>query len=65
MDADFSHDPADIPRLIEAADDADVVIGSRYVEGGGVPDWGLRRRVMSRGGLRLRAGCAGAADTAT
>jgi dolichol-phosphate mannosyltransferase len=50
MDADFSHDPADIPRMIEAASDADVVIGSRYVEGGGVPDWGLRRRVMSRVG---------------
>ena len=50
MDADFSHDPADIPRLLEAAADADLVIGSRYVEGGGVPDWGLRRRVMSRVG---------------
>jgi dolichol-phosphate mannosyltransferase len=48
MDADFSHDPAEIPRLLEAAEDADVVIGSRYVEGGAVPDWGLRRRVMSR-----------------
>ncbi len=50
MDADFSHDPGDIPRLIEAAEGADVVIGSRYVEGGGVPDWGKRRRVMSRVG---------------
>ena len=50
MDADFSHDPADISRLVEAAADADLVIGSRYVEGGGVPDWGLRRRVMSRVG---------------
>ena len=40
MDADFSHDPADIPRLLDAAADADLVIGSRYVEGGGVPDWG-------------------------
>ena len=48
MDADFSHDPADIPRLLAAAENADVVIGSRYVPGGGVPDWGLRRRVMSR-----------------
>jgi dolichol-phosphate mannosyltransferase len=48
MDADFSHDPADIPRLLEAAGDADVVIGSRYVEGGGVPDLGLPRRVISR-----------------
>lgn len=50
LDADFSHDPADIPRLLEAAAHADVVIGSRYVEGGGVPDWGLRRRAMSRVG---------------
>jgi dolichol-phosphate mannosyltransferase len=50
MDADFSHDPADIPRLIAAADDADLVIGSRYVEGGGVTDWGLARRALSRGG---------------
>jgi dolichol-phosphate mannosyltransferase len=50
MDADFSHDPADIPRLLGAAEHADVVIGSRYVEGGGVPDWGLRRKVMSRVG---------------
>jgi len=50
MDADFSHDPADIPRLLEAARNADLVIGSRYVPGGGVPDWGLRRRLMSRVG---------------
>jgi dolichol-phosphate mannosyltransferase len=50
MDADFSHDPADLPRLIRAADDADLVLGSRYVRGGGVENWGLRRRVLSRGG---------------
>jgi dolichol-phosphate mannosyltransferase len=50
MDADFSHDPADIPRLIRAADDADLVIGSRYVRGGGVENWPLHRRVLSRGG---------------
>ena len=50
MDADLSHDPADIPRLLAAAGEADVVIGSRYVAGGGVPDWGLRRRLMSRVG---------------
>jgi dolichol-phosphate mannosyltransferase len=50
MDADFSHDPADIPRLLAAADDADLVIGSRYIAGGGVPEWGKRRRVMSRVG---------------
>lgn len=50
MDADFSHDPADIPRLVAAADDADLVLGSRYVPGGGVTDWGLGRRAISRGG---------------
>ena len=42
MDADFSHDPADVPRLIAAAKDADLVLGSRYVEGGGVGEWGRR-----------------------
>ena len=50
MDSDFSHDPADLPRLVEAAADADLVIGSRYVEGGAVADWGLARRAISRGG---------------
>jgi dolichol-phosphate mannosyltransferase len=50
MDADFSHDPADLPRLIAASDDADVVLGSRYVEGGGVENWGALRRLVSRGG---------------
>ncbi len=50
MDADFSHDPADIPRLLQAANDADLVLGSRYVEGGGVKDWGPARRAISRGG---------------
>jgi dolichol-phosphate mannosyltransferase len=50
MDADFSHDPADLPRLLEAAEDADVVIGSRYVPGGGVAEWGPTRRLISRGG---------------
>jgi dolichol-phosphate mannosyltransferase len=50
MDADFSHDPADLPRLLEAARDADVVLGSRYVPGGGVSDWGRGRRLISRGG---------------
>jgi len=48
MDSDFSHDPADLPRLIAA--DADLVLGSRYVQGGGVTDWGLFRRMLSRGG---------------
>ncbi len=50
MDSDFSHDPADLPRLIAAAEDADLVLGSRYVPGGGVTDWGLGRRLISRGG---------------
>jgi len=53
MDADLSHDPRDVPRLIAAAEDgADVVLGSRYVAGGGVEDWDLLRRVLSRGGCR-------------
>ncbi len=51
MDCDFSHDPADVPRLIAAADaGGDLVLGSRYVEGGGVEDWGLVRRIISVGG---------------
>jgi dolichol-phosphate mannosyltransferase len=50
MDCDFSHDPADVPRLVAAADGADLVLGSRYVPGGGTKNWGLLRRVVSRGG---------------
>jgi dolichol-phosphate mannosyltransferase len=50
MDCDFSHDPSDVPRLVAAADDADVVLGSRYVAGGGVRNWGLVRRFISAGG---------------
>ena len=50
MDCDFSHDPKDVPRLLEAAGDADVVLGSRYVAGGGTTNWGLLRRLISRGG---------------
>jgi dolichol-phosphate mannosyltransferase len=50
MDADFSHDPEDVPSLIAAAGNADLVIGSRYVAGGGVANWGLTRRLLSRGG---------------
>jgi dolichol-phosphate mannosyltransferase len=50
MDADFSHDPASLPDLVGAASRADLVIGSRYVDGGGVTDWGAFRRVLSRGG---------------
>jgi dolichol-phosphate mannosyltransferase len=48
MDADFSHDPARLPALLAAAHDADVVIGSRYVAGGGVVNWPLRRQWLSR-----------------
>jgi dolichol-phosphate mannosyltransferase len=50
MDADFSHDPADLPRLLAASADADLVLGSRYVAGGGVAEWGPGRRLISRGG---------------
>jgi dolichol-phosphate mannosyltransferase len=50
MDSDFSHDPNDVPRLIAAAGAADLVLGSRYVPGGGITDWGLLRRLVSRGG---------------
>jgi dolichol-phosphate mannosyltransferase len=51
MDADFSHDPADLPRLLgHARAGADVVVGSRYVAGGGISDWGRARRAVSRGG---------------
>jgi dolichol-phosphate mannosyltransferase len=52
MDADFSHDPAALPTLLApiAAGEADVVIGSRYTKGGAVTDWGLGRRIVSRGG---------------
>lgn len=51
MDADFSHDPVDLPRLVEAVrDGADLAIGSRYVTGGSTPDWPLLRRLISRSG---------------
>jgi dolichol-phosphate mannosyltransferase len=51
MDSDFSHDPADIPRLVKATrEGADLALGSRYVPGGGVENWGLGRRIVSRGG---------------
>ena len=50
MDSDFSHDPAYLPRLLDGAVRADLVIGSRYVAGGGVSDWGPLRRAISRGG---------------
>jgi dolichol-phosphate mannosyltransferase len=50
MDCDFSHDPADLPRLIKAAETADLVLGSRYVPGGGIREWGPLRRLLSLGG---------------
>jgi dolichol-phosphate mannosyltransferase len=50
MDSDFSHDPADISRLLASARTADLVLGSRYVAGGGVSDWGVGRQLVSRGG---------------
>ncbi|HLH13465.1 MAG TPA: polyprenol monophosphomannose synthase [Solirubrobacteraceae bacterium] len=51
MDSDFSHDPADLARLLSAVHDgADLALGSRYVPGGGVEEWGLLRRVVSEGG---------------
>ena len=62
MDCDFSHDPADVPRLIAAVEGgADLALGSRYVAGGGVRNWGLLRRFISRGaslytGLFLQMG---------
>jgi dolichol-phosphate mannosyltransferase len=50
MDCDFSHDPDDVPRLIAATEHADLVLGSRYVPGGRIPNWGVVRRAISRGG---------------
>ena len=50
MDADFSHDPSYLPGLVEATERADLAIGSRYVPGGGITDWGPMRRFISRGG---------------
>lgn len=54
MDCDFSHNPGDVPRLL--AEDADLVIGSRYVKGGATPGWPFKRRLISRmGGIFIRA----------
>jgi dolichol-phosphate mannosyltransferase len=50
MDADLSHDPADIPRLLKGLSGADLVIGSRYVAGGRIENWSLMRRALSRAG---------------
>jgi dolichol-phosphate mannosyltransferase len=50
MDADFSHQPKYLPEMISQLEDDDVVVGSRYVEGGGTEDWGMLRKIISRGG---------------
>lgn len=50
MDADFSHDPSDLPRLLAALEEADLAIGSRYVRGGATEGWSLKRRLLSRWG---------------
>jgi dolichol-phosphate mannosyltransferase len=59
LDADFSHDPASIPSLLEASGRADVVIGSRYCAGGAVANWPLRRRLLSRFANRYVCGITG------
>lgn len=61
MDADLSHDPAELPSLIEAAADADLVVGSRYVDGGQILDWGPGRRAISRWGSVYARGVLGLA----
>jgi dolichol-phosphate mannosyltransferase len=50
IDCDFSHDPSALPSLLSAAETNDVVIGSRYVAGGKIPEWSMSRRLLSRGG---------------
>ena len=50
MDCDFSHDPSYLPGMLAAAEEADLVLGSRYVKGGGTVNWGLLRKLISRGG---------------
>jgi dolichol-phosphate mannosyltransferase len=50
MDADFSHDPRDLPRLIERLEDHDLVAGSRYMPGGAIRNWAVHRRILSYGG---------------
>ncbi len=60
MDADFSHDPADLTRLFEAvAEGADLALGSRYVPGGGVAEWGVARQIVSRAGCAYARGVLG------
>ena len=65
MDCDFSHDPADVPRLVAAAAGADLVLGSRYVSGGGTRNWGPVAGAISPGRLLLRAGPARSSACAT
>jgi dolichol-phosphate mannosyltransferase len=55
MDADLSHDPASLPALLAALSEHDLVIGSRYIPGGSVPQWGLHRRLLSWAGNRYSA----------
>lgn len=59
MDADFSHNPADIPRMMERSDGANLVLGSRYVPGGDVENWAWGRRILSKYGNRYAAFCLG------
>lgn len=60
MDADFSHDPDDLPRLVAAVQDgADLAIGSRYVDGGGTEGWPWHRKALSKGGNVYAAGMLG------
>ena len=59
MDADGSHDPRALPALFSAAEEADLVLGSRYVASGGIREWGLRRRLLSRGGSLYARGILG------
>jgi dolichol-phosphate mannosyltransferase len=59
MDADLSHDPADVTRLLRGLDDAELVIGSRYVPGGSIPAWGWHRRLLSVAGNRYSAAALG------
>lgn len=50
MDADLSHNPSHLPAMLSALEDADLVLGSRYIPGGGVRNWGVMRKMISRGG---------------
>ena len=63
MDCDFSHDPADVPRLIAACENgADLALGSRWVDGGGTENWGLVRPFVSRGGSLYPGSCSASAS---